>query len=112
MIYLCNAFSIQMLASFDHAQVNLDAITREEFLDMLKGGEWQSAIGHADTAAVLSDMFWLDIPANRVDVKLTDKDTLLVCQLIGGRLPEGSKELPTGFTFKLFKVRVDYHNEL
>lgn len=65
-----------------------------------------SAIGHPDTAAVISDLLGRTIDPNRVNVTLTKDDTLFVFQLMGGRLPEGATKLPENFTFKLLKVRL------
>lgn len=59
-----------------------------------------SAIGHADTAAVLG------VPMNRVSVKLSKGDTAYIAQLVGGRLPEGSTTLPEGFSFKFLKAEI------
>lgn len=59
-----------------------------------------SAIGHADTAAVLG------YPVNRVNVHLAKGDTAYVAQLQGGRLPEGCTTLPEGFFFKYVKVEI------
>lgn len=61
----------------------------------------ESAVGHADTAAVLG------VPMNRINVHLSKGDTAYVAQLVGGRLPEGSTTLPEGFSFKYIKVIVD-----
>lgn len=60
-----------------------------------------SAIGHADTAAVLG------VPMNRCNVHLPKGSVAYVAQLQGGRLPEGSTTLPDGFSFKFIKVVVD-----
>lgn len=60
----------------------------------------ESAVGHADTAAVLG------VPMNRVSVRLRKGDVAYVAQLVGGRLPEGSTTLPEGFSFKYLKVEV------
>jgi len=59
-----------------------------------------SAVGHADTAAVLG------VDCNRTNVSLDYRDTIVVAQLQGGRLPEGATTLPEGFTFKYFTVEV------
>jgi hypothetical protein len=61
-----------------------------------------SAVGHADTAAVLG------VPMNRLNVSLEQGDELYVAQLQGGRLPEGATTLPSGFSFKFLKVSVKY----
>ena len=89
--YLLNAFSIQMIdtpcnVSFTECTSLPDGLT--------------SAIGHADTAAVLG------VPCNRINVKLNRGETHYVAQLMGGRLPEGSTTLPDGFTFKFIEVKI------
>ena len=89
--YLLNAFSIQML--------NGNATVDFQLIDTLPAG-LTSAVGHADTAAVLG------VKPNRIDVKLNIGDIAYVAQLTGGRLPEGSTTLPEGFKFKFYKITV------
>lgn len=89
--YLLNAFSLQM--------INFPAVVNFEEIDSLPDG-LTSAIGHADTAAILG------VPMNRINVKLSKGDVAYVAQLQGGRLPEGSTKLPDGFSFKFIKVTV------
>lgn len=89
--YLLNAFSLQM--------INFPAVVNFEEIDSLPDG-LTSAIGHADTAAILG------VPMNRINVKLSKGDIAYVAQLQGGRLPEGSTKLPDGFSFKFVKVTV------
>ena len=60
----------------------------------------QSAIGHADTAAVLG------VPMARINVTLKKGDVAYVAQLQGGRLPEGATTLPEGFSFRFLRVEV------
>ena len=91
-MYLCNAFSLQMLQDLNCS------ISIQEVKELPEG--LKSAVGHADTAAVLG------VPCNRVNVKLTHGDTVYVAQLVGGRLPEGSTTLPEGFKFKFLRVDV------
>ena len=97
--YLTNAFSIQMLPG--------PTTVRFEEIDVTEvPTNVISAIGHADTAAVLQALLGFEVPMNRINIVL-DKDTeLFVAQLIGGRLPEGSTKLPEGFQFKFFRVRI------
>ena len=90
--YLLNAFSLQMLQSFP-AQVSVEEVNQ------LPEG-LTSAVGHADTAAVLN------VPMNRMNISLSKGDVAYVAQLQGGRLPEGSTTLPEGFSFKYLKVTV------
>lgn len=90
--YLLNAFSLQMLEDFP---------TTVKFTEVesLPAG-LESAVGHADTAAVLG------VPMNRISVKMGKGDTAYIAQLIGGRLPEGSTTLPEGFSFKFLKAEI------
>ncbi len=102
---LSNAFSLQMLDLQRASNVEVTPMTLDEVKSLLSRG-FISAVGHQDTGAVLSDMLGLDVPCNRINVHLTPDDVLVVAQLVGGRLPEGSTKLPDGFTFQFVKVRV------
>ena len=96
-MFLTNAFSLQMLEKFP-ASVRISEVS-----ELPEGLE--SAVGHADTAAVLG------VPCNRVNVSLKKGDTVFVAQLQGGRLPEGSTTLPEGFTFRFLKVEIGGKDE-
>jgi hypothetical protein len=89
--FLLNAFSLQM--------IDVPASVTFEEVESLPEG-LTSAIGHADTAAVLG------VPMNRINIKLNRGDVAYIAQLTGGRLPEGSTTLPEGFKFKFIKVTV------
>lgn len=90
-MFLLNAFSLQM--------VQTPSVVKFTEVDTLPAN-LESAIGHADTAAVLG------VPVNRCNVSLKKGDIAFVAQLQGGRLPEGSTTLPDGFKFKFIKVEV------
>ena len=75
-------------------------------LEEIKEAEIISAVGHPDTAAVISDLLGKDVPANRISISLEKGDVLYVAQLLGGRLPEGCKSLPEGFQMKFYKVTI------
>lgn len=94
--YICNALSLQMVE--EDANIRKKEITKEEF-DAYKDIT-PSAVGHADTAAVLG------VECNRCNVKLNIGDFIMVAQLQGGRLPEGAKTLPLGFSFKYYHVEI------
>lgn len=66
----------------------------------------QSAIGHADTAAVVGGLLGRDLEMARVNVALKSGDTLYVAQVVGGRLPEGATTLPDGVSIKFLRVDV------
>ncbi len=94
MIYVANAFSLGMVPPALLGQVRLESVARP----VLDGLEWKSAVGHADTAALLG------VPMARITVTLEPGDTLYVAQLQGPRLPEGTTVLPEGSSFAWVKV--------
>lgn len=100
MKYIGNAFSLQMI---DGNQIHIDEITLEDVIKETKTN-LTSIIGHADTANVVSDMIGINIQVNRQSIVLNPGDELIVAQLSGGRLPEGSTKLPEGFILKWKKV--------
>lgn len=91
-MYLCNAFSMQMVQAFP-CDLHVEEV---ESLPT----DLESAIGHADTARVLG------YPCNRVNVSLSRGDVAYVAQLVGGRLPEGCTTLPEGYSFKYLRIEV------
>lgn len=97
MIYLSNAFSINMLDQSETVQFKRmdQPPTLETFT---------SAVGHADTAAVFSSVLNQCIEANRCTVTLSKGDTLIVGQYSGPRLPEGATSLPEGATIIWWEV--------
>lgn len=101
MKYLSNAFSIQMLDTSVAHNITITPIEPSQIPT-----DCVSAIGHADTAAVVSDILCRSVSCNRMSISLTESDTLYVAQLIGGRLPEGSTTLPEGFQIAFLKVQV------
>lgn len=104
MIYVANAFSLQMLNMEKVNTVISSPLTIEEVKEVLSNNEFTSSIGHPDTANVLTSLLGVNIPYNRINVTLTPGDVLIVAQLTGGRLPENCSTLPNGFNFKFVKV--------
>lgn len=104
--YIANAFSLQMITDLiKEGGVN---VSFEEVLDLneIKETETISAVGHPDTAAVISNLLGKEVPANRISISLSKGDILYVAQIIGGRLPEGCKTLPENFSMKFYKVEI------
>ena len=101
-IYLGNAFSLQMLDTSVTNIVNVIPASVGE----IAGSDFMSVIGHADTAAVVSNILKRDVPANRASVRLEKGDVLYVAQVTGGRLPEGATTLPEGFSLAFLKVTI------
>lgn len=91
MLYVANAFSLQMVEG--DADLSIRRRSEEEARALLSA-PYESCVGHADTAAVLSAALGVDIPFNRMSIKLERTDTLLVCQLSGSRSDERSHSAP------------------
>ncbi len=97
-VYLGNAFSLQMISKTP-CTVKVQEVDKGEI-----PSDVYSVIGHPDTAQVLSNELGFEVKFNREAIKLEPGDVLYVAQLMGGRLPEGAKTLPEGFSFKFFKI--------
>lgn len=105
MIYICNAFSIQMLQGYTKLEFNKKSLEEiKGLLDFFNEDEIISAIGHADMAKLISDQLGRCISVNRVSVKLKYNDALIVAQYSGPRLPEGAIVLPEGATIEFWTV--------
>ncbi len=105
MVYLTNAFSLQMIQLDKESKVTITPVTMEEVKTAIDIG-FTSAIGHPDTATVLTDILGCPVASNRISIKLMPTDVLYVAQLTGGRLPEGSTQLPEGYSFAFVKITV------
>ena len=98
--YLANAFSLQMLDLSSAISVEIVPVTMEE----VAASGFESGVGHQDTANVLTTLLGVEVPMQRVSVRLESGDVLYVAQVTGGRLPEGATTLPKGFTLTFVKV--------
>jgi hypothetical protein len=105
-VKVANAFSIQMLKAAATVEVEFRPIGRDEARKLLAGATIDSCIGHPDTAAVVSADLEAEVPYRRAFATLEAGDTLLVCQLTGGRLPEGTTVLPEGFALAYWLVTI------
>ena len=101
---LLNAFSLNMLASFP-ASVMIKEVSLDEAREAVAQG-FDSAVGHAETAAVLGEQLGVAVPCQRVTVSLEKGEAVLVGQYRGPRLPEGATHLPEGATIKWYLVTV------
>ena len=103
MLYITNAFSIQMLPHLA-TTLNFKPVTLEQAMKMAKANIFISAVGHEDTANVVSNLLSAFVEMNRISVNLKDNDVLLVAQLSGGRLPEGATTIPDGMSIQFWVV--------
>ena len=98
-VVIANAFSLNMLALDDGPErLTIAATTRELVLEEIEehGWKYESIVGHADTAAILSDQLGIVVPCNRATFSLEEGTLLIVGQYKGPRLAEGAKTLPEG----------------
>lgn len=102
-VFLTNAFSINMLSNPDGCSVNFNAIDPQDVASM----SFTSAVGHADTAAVIGNILGVSVPMNRATVTLNRGDKVVIAQLHGTRLPEGATQLPDGASIKFWLVSVN-----
>ena len=98
-IYLCNAFSLNMLENvsedFDLSVSRRSDEEIKKYIDTLikeHGYELVSAIGHPATAKLVSEILERPVAPNRVEVKTDLADDVIVVFQLKKRLPYG-KEL-------------------
>lgn len=106
-VYISAAFSLQMMSADETHRVETYPMTADSVRYFFAEHEVVSAIGHSDTAAVVSDLLGVEVPAQRISVHLEPGDLLIVAQLYGGRLPEGATKLPEGFDLRFVGVEVE-----
>lgn len=105
-IYISNAFSLQMLGGLP-SSIHVTSLSADEVATEINGDEWTSAVGHHDTAAIITSMLAIPVSMNRVSVTLHKGDRLYVAQVTGGRLPEGCTELPPGIRIEWRRVLIE-----
>lgn len=101
---LLNSFSFNMLEPGFIGAIRTWPASREGALEAYRNGG--SAIGHADTARIISSLLGEEIPTSRITVQLVKYQTVVVAQYIGPRLPEGATELPEEATIEFRWVEI------
>lgn len=97
--FLSNAFSLNMVPTDGMINISVEPIEKNQIPVNV-----ESAVGHPDTARIISSQLGFEVKPNRVTLMLDEGDTLFVAQYIGPRLPEGATELPDGAKIKYLKV--------
>jgi len=109
-IILANAFSLQMVDTNVLNKVSFMPMSLDDVRDTISVAQadnnFVNAVGHADTMAVLNNMLGTNLTANRINVKLDENTTIIVAQVIGGRLPEGCTTLPEGTQIRFIEVEM------
>ena len=124
-LYIGNAFSLSMLNRDVQSGHGSDPlfppriprpVTDDVALAIIDAyqriGTIESCIGHPDTATLFSTLLGIELPVNRISVKLDDTrrvslddpPRLLVGQYTGPRLPEGCTTLPDGASIEWWIV--------
>ena len=85
-LFLSNAFSLGMLPQ-EGLTLRVRPVSLEEVKNLLGEG-FISAVGHSATAQLLTTLLGLTVEAQRVAIKMSRGDRLIVFQL-GVRLEEG-----------------------
>ena len=99
---ITNAFSINML-SMD-SDLKFSRLKETEARWIVGNFPHSSAVGHADTAAVLGAALGTEVPMNRTTLQMARGVGLLVGQYKGPRLPEGATALPEGASIEWWLV--------
>lgn len=102
-LVVANAFSINMLSEFP-VNIRFTKISLNLAKQLVQDCEILSVVGHKDTAAVFSSVLEKEVPMNRVNFVWDDSSILLVGQLKGGRLAEGTTTLPEDVVIEWYEV--------
>jgi hypothetical protein len=109
MLYVTNAFSINMLPQTDFGIIRFAKLTTEEAREILTSHQsFRSYIGHPDIATLASQLLGVRLEVNRETLTLQKDDLVLVVQYRGPRLPEGATQLPEGAQIEFWLVSVAY----
>jgi hypothetical protein len=72
----------------EFGQYNYKSISELEATEIARNGFFTSAVGHESTAKLLSCIFQLEVPSNRVSIKMKPGDIAIIFKL-NTRLQEG-----------------------
>lgn len=84
MVTLLNTSIITTYGTYEYLPIDLSQAQQ-----MVVDGPWQSAIGHDATAEMLTELFGLPIPVNRINYQQQVGDRAIVFKL-RGRIQEGA----------------------
>ena len=87
-VYLSNTFSLGMLNNSAPVNLVVRPISLDEVKALLRNNGFESCIGHAATAELLSNLLDIEVPVNRIAIKVVSGDAVIVFQL-QIRLAEG-----------------------
>lgn len=100
MLYLANAFSLQMVKSLDKCQLQIEKVSISQVINLLEHNKIINAIGHDSTVEAFNVLTGQNLTANRINLSLSKGDKMLVMQFVGGRPPEGAVLQDVNFLLK------------
>ncbi|MFA7193701.1 MAG: DUF1874 domain-containing protein [Candidatus Paceibacterota bacterium] len=111
---ISNAFSLNMFETLEgeilSRELSVTEISKEQAVELLTDPELggvDSAVGHADTAALFSTILGIEIPCERKTIQLNPENGwLIVGQYHGPRLEEGSTTLPEGASIRWYEIEI------
>jgi len=109
MLYILNSLIVPL--DFDSCSLHLVSFYKldlETAREIVQETEFISAVGHESTAKLLTNLLGVEIPTNRITVRMKEGDTALHF-VLKQRLPEGkvlSEEELRGLEFDLVFSRV------
>ncbi len=105
--YLLNAFSLNIISDSLPCTIEASEITANDAIKFASRNEIESAVGHAETAAIFSKILNIDVECARKNVAMSAGDIAIVGQYSGPRLPEGATSLPEGAKIKWIFVCIE-----
>ena len=111
MLYISNAVSGAMVLGLipvgEEITVKWSHPTTEQVKEIINNAPEdgvESTVGHKDVANVMSVMLGIEVPWNRISLRLKKGDVLIWAQMVGPRLPEGATSLPEGTTLEWMMI--------
>lgn len=89
-VYIANSFTLSMLKPEQLSEgvtIQVKKLALHEVKEMLTSG-FVSCIGHSSTSQFVSQLLEMNIPMNRIQIKMEKDDQLIVVQILK-RLEEG-----------------------
>ena len=89
-VYIFNTMIVPCdFESNNEFTVRLKKISKDQAVEILKNNEFVSAVGHQATADVLTEILGVQIPMNRIAVKM-ERGDIGIHFFLKQRLPEGA----------------------
>jgi len=104
MLYITNAFSLNMLPTHKATSLFINPISKDDAAKIATSMPFIAAVGHPDIATIIANDLGIHIKPDRATIHLTDNDKLLIAQYIGPRLDPGTTTLPDNAKIQYFII--------